>query len=60
MPTWTAYQLIHDELNLDGAPGLNCASLLTTWMEPERALAKDRRQVLAAGQGRWGQTAPIC
>ena len=31
----SAYQLIHDELNLDGNPGLNLATFVTTWMEPE-------------------------
>jgi glutamate decarboxylase len=31
----TAYQLIHDELNLDGNPVLNLASFVTTWMEPQ-------------------------
>src|SRR5659263_138569 len=30
-----AYQLVHDELNLDGNPFLNLASFVTTWMEPE-------------------------
>jgi glutamate decarboxylase len=30
-----AYQIIHDELNLDGNPTLNLASFVTTWMEPE-------------------------
>ena len=30
-----AYQLIHDELNLDGNPDLNLATFVTTWMEPE-------------------------
>jgi glutamate decarboxylase len=30
-----AYQLIHDELNLDGNPFLNLASFVTTWIEPE-------------------------
>lgn len=30
-----AYQLIHDELQLDGTPVLNLASFVTTWMEPE-------------------------
>ncbi|XP_020110123.1 glutamate decarboxylase 4-like isoform X2 [Ananas comosus] len=30
-----AYQLIHDELLLDGSPRLNLASFVTTWMEPE-------------------------
>ncbi|KAG1826756.1 pyridoxal phosphate-dependent transferase [Suillus subaureus] len=32
----TAYQLIHDELSLDGSPSLNLASFVQTWM-PEAA-----------------------
>ncbi|THH33849.1 hypothetical protein EUX98_g320 [Antrodiella citrinella] len=32
----SAYQLIHDELTLDGNPGLNLASFVHTWM-PEEA-----------------------
>ncbi|BDZ69558.1 glutamate decarboxylase [Methanobacterium petrolearium] len=35
MPARAAYQLIHDEMNLDGNPALNLASFVTTWMEPE-------------------------
>lgn len=35
MPANAAYQLIHDELNLDGNPDLNLATFVTTWMEPE-------------------------
>lgn len=35
MPARAAYQLIHDELNLDGNPALNLASFVTTWMEQE-------------------------
>jgi glutamate decarboxylase len=30
-----AYQLVHDEMNLDGNPSLNLASFVTTWMEPQ-------------------------
>ncbi|KAI9496015.1 pyridoxal phosphate-dependent transferase [Zychaea mexicana] len=30
-----AYQLVHDELELDGRPTMNCASFVHTWMEPE-------------------------
>jgi glutamate decarboxylase len=30
-----AYQLVHDELQLDGNPALNLASFVTSWMEPE-------------------------
>ncbi|KAJ2724193.1 glutamate decarboxylase gad1 [Coemansia sp. Benny D115] len=35
MPARNAYQLIHDSLKFDGDPTLNCATFLTTWMEPE-------------------------
>jgi glutamate decarboxylase len=35
MPANAAYQLIHDELNLDANPALNLSSFVTTWMEPE-------------------------
>ncbi len=30
-----AYQLVHDELDLDGNPTLNLASFVTSWMEPQ-------------------------
>jgi glutamate/tyrosine decarboxylase-like PLP-dependent enzyme len=30
-----AYQLIHDDLLLDGSARLNLARLVTTWMEPQ-------------------------
>lgn len=30
-----AYQLVHDELNLDGNTALNLASFVTSWMEPQ-------------------------
>ncbi|MHB1539379.1 MAG: glutamate decarboxylase [Solirubrobacteraceae bacterium] len=35
MDPQAAYQLVHDELNLDGNPALNLASFVTSWMEPE-------------------------
>ena len=35
MPSKAAYELIHDELSLDGNPTLNLASFVTTWMEDE-------------------------
>ncbi|WVZ16038.1 hypothetical protein V8G54_013604 [Vigna mungo] len=35
IPKDAAYQLINDELMLDGLPRLNLASFVTTWMEPE-------------------------
>ncbi|EFJ18071.1 hypothetical protein SELMODRAFT_444651 [Selaginella moellendorffii] len=34
-PKDAAYQIISDELMLDGNPRLNLASFVTTWMEPE-------------------------
>ncbi|KAJ6796597.1 glutamate decarboxylase isoform X2 [Iris pallida] len=35
IPKDAAYQIITDELMLDGNPRLNLASFVTTWMEPE-------------------------
>ena len=35
MPPHVAYNLIHDELGLDGNSRLNLATFVTTWMEPE-------------------------
>jgi len=35
MSPTTAYQIIHDELMLDGNARLNLATFVTTWMEPE-------------------------
>ncbi|WP_210577954.1 glutamate decarboxylase [Streptomyces sp. GESEQ-4] len=35
MAPTTAYQLVHDELMLDGNSRLNLATFVTTWMEPQ-------------------------
>ncbi|MEM0140052.1 MAG: glutamate decarboxylase [Ferroplasma sp.] len=35
MPARAAYEMIHEELNLDGIPELNLATFVTTYMEPE-------------------------
>lgn len=35
MPANAAYEMVHDELNMDANPALNLASFATTWMEPE-------------------------
>ncbi|GIF67019.1 glutamate decarboxylase [Asanoa ishikariensis] len=35
VPAEVAYQLIHDELLLDGNAALNLATFVTTWMEPQ-------------------------
>ncbi|MEZ5583986.1 MAG: hypothetical protein R3F37_15725 [Candidatus Competibacteraceae bacterium] len=42
----TAYNIIHDELMLDGNARLNLATFVTTWMEPEarKADGRDVRQ----------------
>jgi glutamate decarboxylase len=38
VPADVAYQLIHDELLLDGSARLNLATFVTTWMEPQARL----------------------
>jgi glutamate decarboxylase len=42
MPPEVAYQIIHDELMLDGNARMNLATFVTTWMEPqaERLMAE--------------------
>src|SRR5262245_12818213 len=35
LPPEVAYQIIHDELMLDGNARLNTATFVTTWMEPQ-------------------------
>jgi glutamate decarboxylase len=42
MPPEVAYQVIHDELMLDGNARMNLATFVTTWMEPqaERLMAE--------------------
>ena len=37
----TAYQIVHDELMLDGNARLNLATFVTTWMEPEGRVLMD-------------------
>lgn len=38
LPPQVAYQIIHDELMLDGNARLNLATFVTTWMEPQAQL----------------------
>ncbi|MFJ1750996.1 glutamate decarboxylase [Streptomyces sp. NPDC088116] len=38
IPPATAYQLVHDELMLDGNSRLNLATFVTTWMEPQASV----------------------
>lgn len=46
LPPDLAYQIVHDELMLDGNARLNLATFVTTWMEPQgraqRVLARPR------------------
>ena len=35
MPADVAYQIVHDELMLDGNARMNLATFVTTWMEPQ-------------------------
>ena len=35
LPADVAYQLVHDELLLDGQSRLNLATFVSTWMEPQ-------------------------
>ena len=41
LPPETAYQLVHDELMLDGRARLNLATFVTTWMEPQARTLMD-------------------
>lgn len=52
-----AYQLVHDELNLDGNPALNLASFVTSWMEPQaNALAVETLDKNLIDQDEYPQT----
>lgn len=60
MPARSAYQLIHDELALDGNPALNLATFVTTWMEPEaEALIVESLNVNSIDQDEYPQTTEI-
>ena len=39
LPPDVAYQIVHDELMLDGNARLNLATFVTTWMEPQASSA---------------------
>ena len=41
LPAETAYQLVHDELLLDGRSRLNLATFVSTWMEPQARVLID-------------------
>ena len=40
MPADVAYQIVHDELMLDGNARMNLATFVTTWMEPRPSSSK--------------------
>ena len=55
-----AYQLVHDELELDGNPALNLASFVTSWMEPEAdRLAAETQPRTSIDQDEYPQTEVI-
>ena len=55
-----AYQLVHDELDLDGNPALNLASFVTSWMEPQAdALAAETLNKNLIDQDEYPQTEQI-
>jgi glutamate decarboxylase len=55
-----AYQLVHDELDLDGNPTLNLASFVTSWMEPQaRVLAAETLAKNLIDQDEYPQTEVI-
>ena len=55
-----AYQIVHDELYLDGNPRLNLASFVTTWMEPEAArLANEALDKNAIDRDEYPRTAEL-
>lgn len=52
-----AYQLIHDELVLDGEPTLNLASFVGTWMpEPAKQLMMENISKNLVDQDEYPQT----
>jgi glutamate decarboxylase len=54
------YQLIRDELNIDGNPTLNLASFVTTWMEPQaEKLIMDTLNKNLVDQDEYPQTGKI-
>jgi glutamate decarboxylase len=55
-----AYQLVHDELDLDGNPALNLASFVTSWMEPQaRLLAAETLSKNLIDQDEYPQTEAV-
>jgi glutamate decarboxylase len=56
----TAYQIVHDELMLDGNARTNLATFVTTWMEPQaRALMTDCADKNMIDKDEYPQTAEL-
>ncbi len=56
----TAYQIVHDELMLDGNARLNLATFVTTWMEPQaRALIDECADKNMVDKDEYPQTAEL-
>jgi len=60
MPADSAYQIVHDELMLDGNARLNLATFVTTWMEPAaRALMAECQDKNMIDKDEYPQTAEL-
>ncbi|MHB1487751.1 MAG: glutamate decarboxylase [Acidimicrobiales bacterium] len=60
MDPHTAYQVVHDELMLDGNARLNLATFVTTWMEPQaRALLDECADKNMVDKDEYPQTAEL-
>ncbi len=60
VPPDVAYQLIHDELLLDGSARMNLATFVTTWMEPQaRTLMAESVDKNMIDKDEYPQTAAI-
>jgi glutamate decarboxylase len=60
LPPDTAYQVVHDELLLDGNARLNLATFVTTWMEPQaRALIAECADKNMIDKDEYPQTAEL-
>src|SRR3984885_2699508 len=56
----TAYQVVHDELMLDGNARLNLATFVTTWMDPQaRRLMNESLDKNAIDKDEYPQTAEL-
>ncbi|HEV7192306.1 MAG TPA: glutamate decarboxylase [Jatrophihabitantaceae bacterium] len=60
VPADVAYQLVHDELLLDGSARLNLATFVTTWMEPQaRTLMAECAEKNMIDKDEYPQTAEL-